>query len=195
MHRTTLVLHQRLGLGDVDGGLGNHSSQPGCSGPDRYAELQPPSLPPLGWLRLARCLVQEPRGTGPSPSRSVTSLPFARGRAWEPCEAGPRGRCEVESELRQAGSGSPVLSKDPQPLRDPRRLASIPPQRSLWLEGPDSWLPSRLRREPREAPTRVQGPRVRTRLGREVTLVGGEKGSQAAYREGAGPCDGWTMRV
>ena len=36
----------------------------------------------------------------------------------------------------------------------------------------------------------MQGPPVQTRLWREVTLVGGEKGSQAAYREGAGLCDG-----
>ena len=125
-------------------------------------------------------------GTGHSPSRSPPGLPRARDRAWEPCKAGPRGRCKVESKLGQAGSRSPVLSKDPHPLRDPRRLASIAPQSSLWLESRDSWRPSRLGREPREAPTRVQGPRVQTRLRREVTLLGGVKDSQAAYREGAG---------
>lgn len=86
----------------------------------------------------------------------------------------------------QAGSRSPALSNDPHPLRDPRRLASITPQSSLWLESPDSWLPSRLGREPREAPTCVQGPRMQSRLRREVTLVGEVKGSQAAHREGAG---------
>ena len=89
-----------------------------------------------GVVRQAGCLVREPRGAGPSPSWSATGVPFARDRAWEPRKAGPRGRCEVESELRPAGSG--VLSKDPHSLRDPRRLASITPQRSLWLESPDS---------------------------------------------------------
>ena len=61
-------------------------------------------------------------GTGHSPSRSPPGLPRARDRAWEPCKAGPRGRCKVESELGQAGSGSPVLSKDPPPSQGPEAI-------------------------------------------------------------------------
>ncbi|KAM7231396.1 hypothetical protein CapIbe_017841 [Capra ibex] len=69
------------------------------------------------------------------------------------------------------GTGGPQsLHMENLEARDPRRLASITPQSSLWLESLDSRLPSRLGSEPREAPTCVQGPRMQSRLRREVTL-------------------------